>query len=277
MQYFVAPGSIVRRIWGTSDTVLFIFAGAAAEFALNKAVDWLYFTGRLPADPLDRLFSTVDYARRIVFAERAEAEQAIDTIAAIHAAVEARRGQVIPDWAYRDVLFLLIAYSINAFEVLERPLTPAEHEEIVDVFCRLGQRMGIPELPTTYPAWQTARAAHLAQNLAASPYTTDLYQQYRKHLGGPRYHLLRAVQGLVVPLPVRQMLHLPNGAAVRPALALYRASRTLAISQWAKSAILPAEYRARIQALDTAPAGVLHPPVAPVSEMRCPPMSCLKR
>ena len=51
MQSFVAPTSIVRRIWGTADTVLFIFAGAAAEFALNKAVDWLYFTGRLPARP----------------------------------------------------------------------------------------------------------------------------------------------------------------------------------------------------------------------------------
>ena len=270
MQYFVAPGSIVRRIWGTSDTVLFIFAGAAAEFALNKAVDWLYFTGRLPADPLGRLFSTVDYARRIVFAERAGAEQAIDTIAAIHGAVEKRRGQAIPDWAYRDVLFMLIAYSIKAFEVLERPLTAAECQEIVAVFCRLGMRMGIPDLPTNYPAWQTARAAHLAQNLATSAYTTDLYQQYRKHLGGPRYHLLRAVQGLVVPLPVRHMLHLPSGAAVRPALAVYRASRTLAISQWAKSAMLPTEYRARIQALDAAPAGMPLPPVAPVPELHCP-------
>ena len=82
--YFVQPGSIVRRLWGSADTVLFIFAGAAAEFALNKAVDWLYFTGRLPADPLGRLFSTVEYARRIVFAERAGAERAIDSMAAIH-------------------------------------------------------------------------------------------------------------------------------------------------------------------------------------------------
>lgn len=55
-EYFVAENSIVRQIWGRSDTVLFIFAGAAAEFALNKSVDWLYFTGRLPADPIGRLF-----------------------------------------------------------------------------------------------------------------------------------------------------------------------------------------------------------------------------
>ena len=67
MEYFVQPGSIVRKIWGKGDTVLFVFAGASAEFALNKAVDWLYFTGKLPADPLGRLFSTVMYARLIVF------------------------------------------------------------------------------------------------------------------------------------------------------------------------------------------------------------------
>src|SRR6476469_234801 len=142
MEYFVEHNSIVRKIWGNGDTILFIFAGASAEFALNKAVDWLYFTGRLPADPLKRLFSTVEYARKIVFAERASAERAIDSIAAIHGAVEAKRGMAIPDWAYRDVLFLLIDYSIRAFETLERPLTLPEREEVFDVFTRVGVRMG---------------------------------------------------------------------------------------------------------------------------------------
>jgi len=60
MTTYVHPQSIVRKIWGKSDTILFIFAGAAAEFALNKAVDWLYFTGRIPNDPIGRLFSTVE-------------------------------------------------------------------------------------------------------------------------------------------------------------------------------------------------------------------------
>lgn len=56
MQFFVEKKSVVRKIWGKSDTILFIFAGAAAEFALNKAVDWLYFTGKLPSDPLGGYF-----------------------------------------------------------------------------------------------------------------------------------------------------------------------------------------------------------------------------
>ncbi|MGI4738024.1 MAG: oxygenase MpaB family protein [Janthinobacterium lividum] len=254
MENFVASHSIVRRIWGTSDTVLFIFAGAAAEFALNKAVDWLYFTGRLPADPLGRLFSTVDYARRIVFADRAGAEKAIDTIAAIHGAVEASRGQRIPDWAYRDVLYLLIAYSIRAFELLERPLSEAECEEITDVFCRVGRRMGIPDLPNSYPAWRADRAQHLAHDLALSDCSTDLYKQYKKHLGGPRYALLRGVQGMVCPPTVRQQLGLGTGVWLRPALAFYRLTKKLPVSQWLKNTMLPAEYAARIRALDGAPA-----------------------
>src|SRR5580704_6981264 len=100
---FVSKGSIVRRIWGNSDTVLLVFAGSAAEFALNKSVDWLYFTGRLPADPIGRLFSTVRYAQAIIFSDEGRAFAAIDQITAIHEAVEKSRGMKIPDSAYRDV------------------------------------------------------------------------------------------------------------------------------------------------------------------------------
>src|SRR4051794_22540292 len=142
MEFFVAKDSIVRKIWGKSDTILFIFAGSAAEFALNKAVDWLYFTGRLPADPIGRLFSTVSYARAIIFSEREEALRAIDKITSIHSAIEKSRGSVIPDWAYRDVLFMLIHYSVASFELLERKLTAEEKEEVYNVFYRTGVRMG---------------------------------------------------------------------------------------------------------------------------------------
>src|SRR3954468_926268 len=123
---FVEQDSIVRKIWGKADTVMFIFAGSAAEFALNKAVDWLYYTGKLPADPIGRLFSTVRYARRIIFYSQEEAFRTIDSIRQIHTAVEQNRGFSIPDWAYRDVLFMLIHYSIASYELLEKKLTQAE-------------------------------------------------------------------------------------------------------------------------------------------------------
>src|SRR3954469_6321169 len=161
MDYFVAPHSIVRRIWGGADTVLFIFAGAAAEFALNKAVDWLYFTGRLPAAPLGRLFSTVTYSRQIIFSGEEIALKSIDQVTAIHKGVEKNRGAQIPDWAYRDVLFMLIDYSIRSFELLERDLTQAEKTEVFNVFNRMGLRMRLTGLPTTYGQWKQMREEHL--------------------------------------------------------------------------------------------------------------------
>ncbi|NNJ83172.1 MAG: DUF2236 domain-containing protein, partial [Flavobacteriaceae bacterium] len=171
MRYFVEHNSIVKKIWGKSDTILFIFAGAAAEFALNKAVDWLYFTGKLPSDPLGRLFSTVRYAKLIVFAPMDEANQAIDTMDRIHKSVEQSRGSTIPDWAYRDVLFMLIYYSIAAYELLERKLTDNEKEEVYNVFYRVGVRMGLKELPANYIDWLPVRNDHLVQDLYRSEYT----------------------------------------------------------------------------------------------------------
>lgn len=86
-------------------------------------MDWLYFTGQLPADPLGRLFSTVAYAKKIVFLPQKEAEAAIDQIAGIHEQVEKARTANIPQWAYRHVPYMLIGYSITAYEVLERRLS----------------------------------------------------------------------------------------------------------------------------------------------------------
>ncbi|WP_276496302.1 oxygenase MpaB family protein [Pontibacter litorisediminis] len=252
MKYFVQQNSVVRQIWGKSDTILFIFAGASAEFALNKAVDWLYFTGRLPADPLGRLFSTVGYARRIVFSEEAGAHRAIDSMAAIHAGVEAKRGYAIPDWAYRDVLFMLIDYSIRSFELLERKLAEQEKAEVFDVFNRVGTRMGIKGLPQTFQEWQQARALHLQQNLAQSKYTFDLYRQYRKHLGSIRYWLLLQAQVLVVPDLVRQQLGLWRIPVLKPVLLGYKVSRAFKAEWLLKELILPPAYKREINELDVA-------------------------
>jgi hypothetical protein len=250
MEYFVQKESIVRRIWGKSDTILFIFAGASAEFALNKAVDWLYFTGRLPADPLGRLFSTVSYARHIVFAEKGAAEQTIDKITSIHKAVENARGSVIPDWAYRDVLFMLIHYSIAAYELLERKLSPAEKQEAYDVFYRMGVRMGIDALPPFYVDWLPIREQHLKQDLQLSHYTQDLYKQYKKHLGAFRYVLLKEAQLLVVPPLVKQLLQLGTVSFLRPVVPLYKVSKVVKLDWLIKAVLLPSAYKKEIAELD---------------------------
>ncbi|HYG02569.1 MAG TPA: oxygenase MpaB family protein [Chryseosolibacter sp.] len=251
MKHFVEKQSIVRKIWGKSDTILFIFAGASAEFALNKAVDWLYFTGRLPDDPLGRLFSTVGYARTIVFSEEHAALRTIDTMSAIHANVEAKRGQRIPDWAYRDVLFMLIDYSIRAFEILERNMTRGEKDEVFQVFNRVGKRMGVQELPDTLEAWQKMRQHHLEQNLQRSDFTNDLFKQYRKHLGLFRYRILLESQKLVVPHTVLELLGLPKISLLYPVLAVYKISRRIKADWLLKSIVLPSKYKKEIIALDT--------------------------
>lgn len=251
-EYFVDPQSVVRQIWGKGDTILFIFAGAAAEFALNKAVDWLYFTGRLPADPLGRLFSTVSYAREIVFAKKSSALKAIDTINTIHANVEAGRGQNIPDWAYRDVLFMLIDYSIRAYEILERKLSTSEKEEVFNVFNRVGSRMGIEGLPANFAEWERMRSQHLQNDLMYSKYTKDLYLQYRKHLGPVRYTLLLETQNLIVPKQLHALLNFKRSSLLQALIPIYKMSRVVNLDKAIKAFILPKQYKQEIKSLDIA-------------------------
>lgn len=253
MQLFVQKDSIVRKIWGKSDTVLFIFAGSAAEFALNKAVDWLYFTGRLPADPIGRLFSTVRYASKIIFSPLDEANKAIDTMRDIHGAVEKNRGASIPDWAYRDVLFMLIHYSIAAYELLEKKLKEEEKEEVYNVFYRVGIRMRIKELPPTFIEWLPVRDAHLMEDLQKSEYTADLFKQYKKHLGAMRFKVLIEGQKLVVPQRVKELLNFSDFSFLTPVVPVYKISRFMKMDWLLKSILLPSAYKEEIKGLDVKP------------------------
>jgi hypothetical protein len=250
MELFVKEDSIVRKIWGKSDTVLFIFAGSAAEFALNKAVDWLYFTGKLPADPIGRLFSTVNYAKGIIFAKKEDALETIDKINFIHKAVEKERGYSIPDWAYRDVLFMLIYYSIASFELLERKLTDAEKEEVYDVFYRTGTRMQLNDLPTNYKSWLAARAEHMNNDLQCGKYTIDLFKQYKKNLGAVRYKVLVESQMLVVPVKVKKLLGFRKYSLLKPAVPIYKLIRMLNLDAVIKAILLPPAYKKEIKKLD---------------------------
>jgi hypothetical protein len=253
MQFFVEKNSVVRKIWGKSDTVLFIFAGAAAEFALNKAVDWLYFTGKLPADPLGRLFSTVRYAGRIIFSPMDEANKAIDTLRQIHTAVEQSRGASIPDWAYRDVLFMLIHYSIASYELLEKKLSDEEKEEVHNVFYRVGARMGLKELPLTYIEWLPVRKAHLIEDLQKSEYTADLFEQYKKHLGAMRFRVLIEAQKLVVPDRVKELLQFSDFSLLTPVVPVYKISRLMKMDWLLKNVLYPPDYKDQISELDVHP------------------------
>ena len=261
---FVPPGSVVRRVWADADVVLLVFAGAAAEFALNRAADWLFVTGALPADPLGRLFSTAAAAQEIALGSRGGAERALARIRAAHAAVERRRGARIPDWAHRDVLYLLIDYSERAFAAVHRALTPAERAELYAVFRRVGAGLAIPELPGDYAGWRADRERHLLRDLAASPHTDALYAAYRVALGSWRYALLRQVQGALAPERVRALLALPRRPWVAGLLPLYPAVARRGLAPLVRRLLVPPAHLAAVRRLDRPPnaAGSGAPPGA---------------
>ena len=250
MAPFVRPRSIVRDVWGDADTVLFIFAGSAAEFALSRAVDWLFFTGALPGDPVGRLFSTARFAQEIVFDSEEHAERTLSRVRSIHEAVERERGQQIPAWAHRDVLYMLIDYSERAYALLRRPLAPAEQRELYDMFRRVGIALAIPELPATYDEWRTDRQRHLERDLARSAYTEQLYAQYRRHLGAWRYRVLRWVQTGLVPATVGELLGVTRSRWFGWVIRAYRAGGRVGLRPVVHRVFIPAAYRRDVKTLD---------------------------
>ena len=253
MPPFIAHSSIVRRIWGDPDIVLLIFAGAAAEFALNRAVDWLFFTNRLPKDPIGRLFSTVHYAQRIVFANEQDALETLAKIAAIHAAVERGRGQLIPDWAYRDVLYLLIDNSLRAYELLYGSLSARQRDDLYSGFLRVGQGLQIAQLPSTFQEWLADRDAHLKRDLVYSEHTKILFEQYRRQLGWWRYQLLLELQALFVPEHVRGLLQLaPKRLYMGPLVTAYSLVAQLGLQGPVQHALIPKAYWPQIKSLKPA-------------------------
>jgi len=247
---FVDRRSIVRTIWGDPDLVLLIFAGSAAEFALNRAVDWLFFTGEIPRDPIGRLFSTVRYAQEIVFVDEEKARQTLDRINAQHAFVEHERGQTIPDWAYRDVLYMLIDYSERAYALLYGPLSQRQKSDLFDVFRRIGECLHIPELPRTYSEWRLDRHRHVVRDLRYSKQTSMLFQAYRKHLGAWRYYLLLEVQSLLVPEEVRRLLHLNPNKLISGLAQTYGIVNTRNLQSLVHSLLIPPRYWSEVRRFD---------------------------
>ena len=247
---FVDRSSIVRTIWGDPDLVLLIFAGSAAEFALNRAVDWLFFTGEIPRDPIGRLFSTVRYAQEIVFVDEEKARQTLARINAQHASVEHERGQTIPDWAYRDVLYMLIDYSERAYGLLYGPLTQDQKNDLFGVFLRIGEGLHISELPGSYTEWQLDRRRHLIRDLRYSKHTSMLFRAYRRHLGVWRYYLLLEVQALLVPAEVRRMLHFSSSKLISGLVQTYGIISNGNLQSLVHSLLIPPRYWSDVRRFD---------------------------
>lgn len=213
---------VAQRIWSSPDAILIIFAGSAAEFALNKAVDWLFWTNALPDAPIERFFETVYFARVLAFGDVAQVEAAVAAVNHAHMSVEHSRNDAIPQWAYRDVLFMLLDYGERAHAIVFGPMTEDERQEHFESSIAIGHAMGIDDLPPCYADYQIQRYEHIRHDLERSRLTDELYLRYRRHLGAWRTAGMRDLQAEIAPELVVQLLKLRPKRRVALLLRVYR-------------------------------------------------------
>ncbi len=241
---------VMRRIWGSPDAIMLIFAGSAAEFAVNKAVDWLFWTNALPNDPIPRFFETVRFAQALIFGDQATYAAAIDAVNRAHEGVERSRGSRIPQWAYRDVLFMLIDYGERAHTIVYGPLSEPELREQFEVSLMIGRELHIEGLPSTLAEYRQARQAHLQNNTERSELTHRLYASYRAHLGPWRMRALLDLQASLVPDEVAQHLGLKRKRRVELLLRVYRFLPRQRMLRLLYPVLLPRQFGRHLAALE---------------------------
>jgi len=179
---------ITRKIWGDPENVLLIYAGAAAEFALNPENHWLFYTRELPSDPVRRFEKTLSYQKKLFFMP----EEAVPAIARhikdIHTQVEVKRsreqGEIkISDHAYLQVFSMLVEYGIRGYEYLQRrKMSQADREIYFNDIRSIALMMEIRDFPEDYCHYLTRRARMVGSELQCNVFTRELMEAYRKNL-----------------------------------------------------------------------------------------------
>jgi hypothetical protein len=164
------------------------------------------------------------------------------------------RGQIIPEWAFRDVLYMLVDYSERAHHLLYGALSRAEREELYAVFRRVGLGLNVRELPEDYERWRADRRSHMERDLAHGRHTALLYDAYRRHLGEWRYQLLLQVQALLVPERVRHLLRLRRRAVFSAAVDVYAALPLPGLRPLLRRLLLQPRYWNEVAELERTPA-----------------------
>jgi uncharacterized protein (DUF2236 family) len=245
-----APAEAVRRIWGSVDAIVLVFAGSAAEFALSKAVDWLFWTDLLPSAPIKRFFETVRFAQALVFGGPASARATIAAVNRAHCGVEQARAEQIPAWAYRHVLSMLIDYGERAHRVVFGPMSAGERQQNFEVMLATGRAMRIEGLPASYAEYQAQRREHLRRDIAYTELSKRLYARYAEHLGWWRTRALLDLQASLVPPEVARLLGLRRQPHVDLLLEHYRRLPRRALLRLLAPVLLPRRYAGQLAALD---------------------------
>jgi hypothetical protein len=153
---------------------------------------------------------------------------------------------------------MLIDYSERAASLLGSPLAAAAQEDLYADFRRIGEGLGIAELPPDYAGWRRDRAHRLTEDLAWAPSTAALYAAYRRHLGPWRYRLLRRLQAALVPATVRHLLRLPAPPTGVHLIALFRALRPLGLAPAVIRMVIPPQHWKDLAILERSPRSFLN-------------------
>ena len=192
------PFETSRRVWSDPTCMLLVFVGASAEFPLNPSVDWLFYTGRLPADPIARFLSTIDYLRQLMVADDETRNIQASNLKQLHLKLEEKRGCQIPPESYRDVLCMDTIYSIRSVPLVTgADLTLCEKDSIVRDMSSIGEQMGIPDLPWTYDQLCEQRKERIPL-WVRNDFTSRLLKSYRRALGPVTYELLISAYSMLV-------------------------------------------------------------------------------
>jgi uncharacterized protein (DUF2236 family) len=189
-------------------------------------------------------------AQAIAFGSTEEVRAAIDGVNRAHAYVERSRGASIPAWAYRDVLFMLIAYGECAYDTVYGPMTTEERVGAFGWSVALGRELHIPDLPRTYADYQAQRQAHLQHNTAHTAWTDLLYASYRQHLGAWRYRALLDLQASIVPPRVAALLNLQRKRRVDVLLRNYQRLPRRRLLDTFAPVMMPRPYAAQLRGLE---------------------------
>ena len=208
---------ITRAIWGDPENVVLVYAGAAAEFALHPENHWLFYTGKLPSDPLGRFRDTLQYQQKLFFMPKERVPLVARHIKDMHRQVEAKRSgeegpSRISDKAYLQVFSMLIEYGILGFEYLNRrTMTRVEKEDYFNDIRSIARMMEIADFPPDYHHYLTQRTQMVVRELQFNSYTWELMKAYWKNLGPFRYWCLLQFQARFIDPILAQRLGLKAG------------------------------------------------------------------
>jgi hypothetical protein len=110
--------------------------------------------------------------------------------------------------------------------------------------------MKLKSLAPNYHEWLSQRETDMNNDLVKSEYTTDLFKQYKKHLGQIRYFILIEGQKLIIPERVRKLLRFSQVSLLSFVLPFYKFSKRVGLDRFIKKLLLPKKYEREIYELD---------------------------